>query len=312
MEAKKKIIEYIQQFPEFYQKQVKVIDEGSMTPIVCACRSGSLDCVKQILKKSKINLSMKGRKKNPLIEAAEYGHYEIVKFLIMQGADIQQLNSRNCSALKKAVLNDHFDIVKYLIENGAAKNLDKISITFMMDAVLQSADYDMIIYFDNHFNIPYDLITGFGRTNGERYMDIACSNQDEKTIDFLLNKNVGLSKIDIPKLINSKKIFANLMYFFYRFTNNFTENLMSVFNYYKTITSCHILGEKFMLKGKKKVTFYIKTIICYILNIFFLMFTTRIVFPDKNPKTYSEYLMKISKGDRPVKPEYIYQIITGN
>lgn len=48
-----------------------------MTPIVCARRSGSLDCVKQILKKSKINLSMKGRKKNPLIEAAEYGHYEI-------------------------------------------------------------------------------------------------------------------------------------------------------------------------------------------------------------------------------------------
>ncbi|KAK8843042.1 hypothetical protein M9Y10_025230 [Tritrichomonas musculus] len=197
------IVEFIQRYKEFYKKQFDVCNEESMTPLVCACKAGSLECVKLILKKSKIDLNMIGRKHHPLIEAASNGHIDIVKFLLEQNnTDIKQESSQRCAALDEAISKGYFDIVKLLIENGAAIDSD---LDLLMMKVISKGDQEMIHYFDDHFKIHYNKIFVLNTTYGDKYMERACNNKDEKTIDFLLSKNVEFSKINVAELIKSKE-----------------------------------------------------------------------------------------------------------
>lgn len=127
-------------------------DEEERTLLHCACRNGSIDIVRELIK-YKVNLEEVDKNRwsaiyyavyfehleivkellntgvdvnlksanqaNPLYLACKRGYVEICRELIKAGADVNQLGMDERSPIHVAFINQHFDVVRELIKAKA-------------------------------------------------------------------------------------------------------------------------------------------------------------------------------------------------
>ena len=87
----------------------KAINSFGWTPISCAAKSGSLECLKAILdSSSKIDIDVTDNNNTtPLHLAAREGHFEIISFLLDRGANVSVKDYKDRNPLEMAIEKGH-------------------------------------------------------------------------------------------------------------------------------------------------------------------------------------------------------------
>ncbi|XP_077450115.1 ankyrin repeat and SOCS box protein 13a.1 isoform X3 [Stigmatopora argus] len=115
--------------------QVDVRTIHGSTPLCHACSSGSLECVKLLLKYgAKINPSLTALTTSPLHEACTQGNPELVRLLIASGANLEAYDVHFGPPLHIACAKAQVECVKELLLAGADVNSSKFHVTALHHA----------------------------------------------------------------------------------------------------------------------------------------------------------------------------------
>lgn len=215
------VLRYLLTKKELIEIQLNSLDRSSRTPLLVACKNGSIGCLKALVEYDQNLLKQKkNRKHNALIDAAAGGYLDIVTFLLKQKEiKIDHTNSQKLDALTVAVKNQHFDVMKALIQKGAMKKYNDEKIGELFLSALGTNDLKMAKYIDSVCKVPY-----FSKSNhrvvkwcrvsslkmdentkwGTQFLQQACLLENEEMIDFILDKKVDFQGVDLS-LLTSKK-----------------------------------------------------------------------------------------------------------
>ena len=181
------ILDYLlNNYKSIVEKQINQFDYSSFTPILYACKKGSLACVKSLIKFGNIRLNYGNRTFNPFVEASNGGHYDIIRyFLSLKEIDLKASDSKGIRALKASVDNGHFDIIELLIKHGVINVNDKNQVGSLFLIACENSDIETMEFLDELLTIPYDLM-------GSSFMTKAIVNENEEIVSFLVSKNCDL------------------------------------------------------------------------------------------------------------------------
>lgn len=200
------IVNYILSYGNYAQSQINVTDFYGRTPIQVACKNGSLECVKLLLKTGKAEIYSIYHKNHPLVEASIAGHADIVKFLIQNtNIDIDGANSSHLTSLEAAVQNGHLPVIEVLIQNGAGKTLDETKLGRLFLNACTTLNNNIIKLIDNSFTIPYEKM-------GAKFMKQACKLESKSLVTFLMERNCTFDSVD-DKDLNFRSNFTPFMTF---------------------------------------------------------------------------------------------------
>lgn len=215
------ILRYLLTKKELIDVQLESLDRSSRTPLLVACKNGSLGCVKALIEYDRNLLKgKKNRKHVPLIDAAGNGYLDIVSFLLKQKEiAVDQINSQKLDAIMTAVRNDRLNVVKCLVDNGALKKYNDSKIGELFLSACGSNDINMVKYIDHVADIPYftksnNRVAKWTRVGslkmdentewGTQFMQQACMLENEEIVTFLLTKKVSFEGVDLS-MVTSKK-----------------------------------------------------------------------------------------------------------
>ena len=114
------------------------VDKQKKSPLIYACMSGRLECVKALLrKKANIMLKDKSLKNTAFHYACKYGHKDIVEyFLENTEIKVDLPGEERMTGLMLASLYGHFDLVEFLVENKAkVTKKDKFKRSSLLHAI---------------------------------------------------------------------------------------------------------------------------------------------------------------------------------
>lgn len=175
-------------YKNIVEKQINKFDYNSFTPILYACKNGSLDCVKSLVNFGNVRFNYGNRTYNPFVEAASRGHIDIIKYFInLKEVDLNASDSKGTRALKAAVDHGHFDIIELLINNDVIDVNDKNKIGDLFMIACENSDIETMQFLDNLLNIPYEKM-------GSLYMTKAIVRENEEIVSFLISKNCEIKK----------------------------------------------------------------------------------------------------------------------
>ncbi|KAM3859300.1 myotrophin [Diretmus argenteus] len=93
------------------------------TELVWALKTGDLEEVTELLRKTEdVNRTLEGGRM-PLHYAADYGQAEMLEFLLAKGAKVNAADKHGITPLFSAIYEGHLSCVKILLEKGADKEL---------------------------------------------------------------------------------------------------------------------------------------------------------------------------------------------
>lgn len=159
--------------------QSTIFEKSISSSIVHVVKSGSIDCVKIIIKSKIMSTIQVDEKYSLLVDAVYYGHFDIVNF-ILKTISINKDNYKK--ALRVAIENKFRKIVELLIINGACLDLEKSEIGELFISAF--GDFQLVKCLGKMLDIPYEI-------KGKLFIEQALKFKDEKLISFLLQKKMS-------------------------------------------------------------------------------------------------------------------------
>jgi len=175
-----------------YEKEICDIHKDKNKKLFLeACEDGNLKKIKEIFKKSKIDINYRNNSnKTGLIYASKNGHINIVKFLVENGADLNIQDINNNTALMFAIFYNNTEIAQYLITQGSDLSLRNIHGSILHVAVC----VDNLVIIDELYNRGCDL--NDKDNNKNTCIFIATINKNYNIVKYLIKKSVDLNLVN--------------------------------------------------------------------------------------------------------------------
>ncbi len=122
------ILEINTNFAETSEKKadLNATDCMGWTALHYAAKSGSLECVKLLIKNGAKIDQANVDDQTPLRFAAQSGHFDCMKYLLDNGAELNKKNQYGSTVLHFAVMGGNSECINYLIDNGLDLNKENM------------------------------------------------------------------------------------------------------------------------------------------------------------------------------------------
>ncbi|GFV15640.1 ankyrin-3, partial [Trichonephila clavipes] len=159
---------------------------------------GSLDIIKNIVKKEKINVTaIKDNHDNTLLHiAAQKGHLTVVEFLLEKGADVGVTNNSGKRPISYAAEGNHWNIVESLLRKKAEFNHLSVPQKFsLLNHSAQNAHWEIVKLFMEDNGRDYY----FGRLSDQQRVGLLCyliRSKDLDIAEFLIARGTEVNNSD--------------------------------------------------------------------------------------------------------------------